>query len=482
MKFEYIRIKEGLAERKICFGEKVNLIHSEENSCGKTTLIRFMLYALGYGIPNTKKIAFEQCEVELHLISSLVGKVILLRYNQDLIDVVICNSKSTFMLPYQLNELHSLIFGTDNNDILRNILGTFYIDQEKGWTLLNRGVVIGSIHFNIEEFIRGLSGRDCQKEKIREIQLVKEISKYKQMFSIAQYKKKLEEESGGVAFDDYDETIDVSINQINMKINSLNKEIQRIDNTIADNKKFIGFVEDMKILVKVSEGQVIQVTKDNIIGFNDTIELLMAKRKIAFSKIISLKKEIDALMLSKESELEYKLFEQGDSIAAIFDRRIVSLPMNQVAINEAIDTLEKKLKNIRKVIKERTRVNNEIINFLFQNVQKYLTEFGLNDKNTVTEPYLFTSNLKELSGAILHKTVFAFRLAYVNAVKKILNIRLPIILDSPSGKEVDQENVRLMMNVLKRDFYEHQIIIASIYKYEFDDINVIKIKERLITM
>ena len=115
-------------------------------------------------------------------------------------------------------------------------------------------------------------------------------------------------------------------------------------------------------------------------------------------------------------------------------------------------------------------------------MQKYLTEFGLNDKNTVTEPYLFTSNLKELSGAILHKTVFAFRLAYVNAVKKILNIRLPIILDSPSGKEVDQENVRLMMNVLKRDFYEHQIIIASIYKYEFDDINVIKIKERLITM
>ena len=47
--------------------------------------------------------------------------------------------------------------------MLNNLLGTFYVDQEKGWTILNRGVVIGSNHFNIEELIRGLSNRDCDK-------------------------------------------------------------------------------------------------------------------------------------------------------------------------------------------------------------------------------------------------------------------------------------------------------------------------------
>ena len=56
MIFRSIRIKEGMAEREISFSSGVNLIHSKKNSCGKTTLLRFMLYSLGYNIPSTKKI------------------------------------------------------------------------------------------------------------------------------------------------------------------------------------------------------------------------------------------------------------------------------------------------------------------------------------------------------------------------------------------------------------------------------------------
>ena len=43
MIFRSIHIKEGLAERTIDYSSKVNLIHSEKNSRGKTTLLRFML-------------------------------------------------------------------------------------------------------------------------------------------------------------------------------------------------------------------------------------------------------------------------------------------------------------------------------------------------------------------------------------------------------------------------------------------------------
>ena len=93
---------------------------------------------------------------------------------------------------------------------------------------------------------------------------------------------------------------------------------------------------------------------------------------------------------------------------------------------------------------------------------------------------MFTSNLKELSGAVLHKTVFAFRLAYIIEIERVIGVKLPIILDSPSGKEVDQENITLMMGILKRDFSDHQIIIASIFEYDFDPINVIEIVNRLI--
>ena len=117
---------------------------------------------------------------------------------------------------------------------------------------------------------------------------------------------------------------------------------------------------------------------------------------------------------------------------------------------------------------------------LYKNVLKYAIELGIGDDESLASSYLFTSNLKELSGALLHKTVFAFRLAYIIEIEKVLNIKLPIILDSPSGKEVDRANIQLMVDILKRDFSDHQIIIASIFEYDFDTINVIEIKNQLI--
>lgn len=102
------------------------------------------------------------------------------------------------------------------------------------------------------------------------------------------------------------------------------------------------------------------------------------------------------------------------------------------------------------------------------------------NSESIASSYLFTSNLKELSGAVLHKTVFAFRLAYIIEIQKKLGIKLPLILDSPSGKEVDPDNVQLMMNILKTEFSDNQIIIASIFKYDFASVNTIEIKNRLI--
>lgn len=65
-------------------------------------------------------------------------------------------------------------------------------------------------------------------------------------------------------------------------------------------------------------------------------------------------------------------------------------------------------------------------------------------------------------------------------IEKVLKIKLPIILDSPSGKEIDKENIQLMINILKRDFSENQIIIASIFEYDFDEVNIIEINKRLL--
>jgi hypothetical protein len=169
MRFKSIHIKEGYFERHVVFSENNNLIYSKINSTGKTSLLRFLLYSIGYSIPNTKNIKFENCIVTSQ-IEECGRDIILIRNARDYIVMNVDGDEETFILPSQEHDLHKKLFLTENVDLLNNILGTFYFDQEKGWTLLNRGVVIGSIRYNIEELIRGLNNIDCselirQKEK-----------------------------------------------------------------------------------------------------------------------------------------------------------------------------------------------------------------------------------------------------------------------------------------------------------------------------
>lgn len=482
MIFKSIYLKEGFFERTINFTDRVNLIYSKNNSCGKTTLLRFVLYALGYSIPNTRKIKFKNCEAKLIIDCDSIGEVTLLRYNEISIEVTVDGEKQTFVLPEQQADLHKMIFGTENIDILNNLLGAFYVDQEKGWTLLNRGIVIGSIHFNIEELIRGLSGLDCAELIRKEAQLSREIDKYRQMFSVAQYRETLVSDSGSLVTESYEEETNAIENQLLIRERSIKAELKRIDSTLSDNKRFKKYISDMKLFVEAPDGTTFAVTENNIVGLNDSIDLLIAKRKLVSVDYANIANQLGHIQKEKDKEYEQIAFFKSATQIEIFDRQIANIPMNQISIKNTISRLEKERKVIREEISYKTKSNNAIVSAISETMVKYLTELDLGDKESIPIGYLFTSNLKELSGAIMHKTAFAFRLAYIVAISNALKIKLPIILDSPSGKEVDKHNISMMMEILKRDFSEHQLIIASIFTYDFEEVNMIEIKERLIDL
>mgnify|MGYP003296893280 FL=1 len=118
---------------------------------------------------------------------------------------------------------------------------------------------------------------------------------------------------------------------------------------------------------------------------------------------------------------------------------------------------------------------------MYKNIEKYAKELSLEKYINLRTDFIFTHNLKELSGAILHKIVFAFKLGFIIEVEKYLGYKLPIVLDSPSGREVDKSNVEKMFEILNRDFSDHQVIVASIHDYDsFNKRKVHLIEGRLI--
>nr|DAO50572.1 MAG TPA: DNA REPAIR PROTEIN RECN [Caudoviricetes sp.] len=479
MKFISIYIKEGIYQKKIDFKDGVNLIFSKKNSRGKTTLLRILLYGLGYSIPNTKKMKFEKLDIKVELETEHLNKIVLNRINRFMIEVTVGSEKKTLILPNQQNELHKLIFNTSNIDILSNLLGSFYVDQEKGWTLLNRGKVIGENRFNIESLIRGLSEIDCDDLIKKENKLKNELAKYKQMQKVSEYRDSILLKSKSLVQEEREDEIDSELDMLVINERQLTKELRRIDATLSDNKKIEKYIADMNLIIEV-KGVEVCVSEKNIVGLSDSIELLKAKRMYVSKQLKAVKNSILEIREEKMvSEKEYDQLSFFETVTQIeeFDKQVLQIPLNTKIIKKQIDTIIKEKSKIAEKIKKLTKDATTYLPYISNKIEEYGKELGLDD---IKANYIFTNDLKVLSGAVLHKLVFAFRLGYILAIEDKLNIKLPIILDSPSGKEVDNDNISLMVNILKRDFSDNQIIVASIFEYDFDDVNKVEIFDRLL--
>ena len=479
MRFITIFIRQGFFYTEKFLKNGFNLIFSEKNGKGKTTLLRCLLYSLGYNIPGTKNFDMNSTSTSL-LIEKDNGEIVGLERNrEDYIEYSIDNKKETFSLPYQHNKMLSLVFGTENTDILNNMLGAIYADQEKGWTLLNRGKAIAGISFNIDELIRGLSNINCDELLNRKKAIEFSLKKYQQIFNIAQYRDSVSVEVGSFVERKYNEERFIQMQQLQIEREQLQAEIKRLDQNISENKKVVDLINELKLIVQTPDGHEMCVTKKDVVGYKDSVNYLKAKKAIKSARLQKVLSQLESVTLTiAEEDKQLTLF-KTESLADVFDRNIINIPIDSIEVKKAISVLEEEYSTINKEISSRTNYMNPVTMSMYENVRKYMQELGVGDVVDQTWKFLFTSNLKELSGAVLHKTVFSFRLAYIIEIQKVLGIKLPIILDSPSGKEVDKDNINQMIKILKRVFSENQIIIASIYHY-VDDEHVIELKTQVL--
>ena len=118
--------KNAFHAKEIIFPVNVNIIHSDKNSTGKTTLLRAILYTLGFSVPNMELIRFEDYDFILDI--SRRNNQFSVKRKGNLLII----SGQEFDLPVDQRAAHSFLFGINNGEILSNLLGTIYFDQEKG--------------------------------------------------------------------------------------------------------------------------------------------------------------------------------------------------------------------------------------------------------------------------------------------------------------------------------------------------------------
>lgn len=475
------KIMYGFLSRTFEFDNNYNLIHSTQNSVGKTTLLRAILYALGFNIPNTKNFKFEECKFELTIVTDSNQEFIIKRRDSYCYLQNIQNAtEKYFSLPANLQELHEIIFETNNKNIIDNILAPMYVDQEKGWTLLNRGVVIGSIHFNIDKFIQGIADIDCSNLYDELSYIEDQIKKYRSILSIARYQNQVNKLNQVVEYDSYNDKLEKEIAILEFEKRPLIIEQERLNNVLKKNLGFRKYITDMKLHVIDDNGNRIPVNEKTIEGFKDNINYITAKINIVNAKISNIDKKIKSYR-QKQTKDNLLFQTETESIIDKFDADISKINIDYISVERMISKLEKQRTKLKTEININTKSHNKLIGDLHTYISNYAKEMGVDEKYvSPSNDYIFTSDLKSLSGAIFHRIVFAFRLAYIKVLENYKQINIPIILDSPRGKEVDDLNIHKMIEILKRDFSNHQLFIASIYNYNIDNLNIIELNNGIL--
>ena len=468
-------LEEGMCYKNCKFLQK-NLVYSQENSQGKTTLIRLILHSLGYAIPSNGNMEFDNIQTKI-IIETDEGKRITLERSGNNINYFCDGIEYEFVLPFDLDKLHLLLFGIDDINLLNNLLGAMYIDQTKGNVIFNRGIIIGNIGFNIEKFVAGL-------ENINITLLLKKISDeqtrlkdYISLRNIAQYKIENKIETNENNPLDSNCTNNETINKIisiKDKIKYQNNECSQIKQILSENLNFQNVIQNYNIFVKSSNGEKIPVNSKTICGYKDNKELVEMQIKILNASIISLKQELKSLEEPKNICLDLETIDYKNSV----DSSLKNINLDYNTINSMVASSRSIISSLKKQIGDNIK-KNDIVNYLQHESFECAKELGVakffDDKQGI-----FTSKVGRLSGANGYKLIISFHIAYLKTIQKYKNKNLPFIIDSLRNNEIDQANADEILSTIKKQLPDHQIIIASIYDYDNFFNNKITISERLI--
>jgi len=480
MKINKLIAKEGNIDiLNDTFSANSNLIYSKKNTRGKSTYLRLLFHSLGFQVPAMKGLDYADVEVEIDI--SVKGKNYIIQRDSYLLK---CTNTATseiffFHLPSEHVSFLSFILEYENIKVLKNILGIIYVDQEKGWTLLNRGKVIGSVQFSIEELIAGLNNINCDDLLIEKSKIEKEIAKYKTAVSIADLKAQIQENLDEISVSEIEEVLNSKLMLASLKISDAKKAIKEIDAIIQKEERFFDYIDSMEL--EVSNGQTtIPVNRDTL-KYNYSVDLFKARKSILTTELYKYEKEYSIV----KSQLEKYLLDHniitslsGETQDTQINRQLVNFSVDAKTVQPLLDAAQKRLKIVRNEIKTKLKHNNDYISKVYKYVYEFAKKLKIDDKMILKEDFIFTNDIKSMSGAILQKMVFCFKAAFLKVLEESIGTNLFIVLDSPRGKELDDENTSELFKVISEDLKNTQIFIASIYEFKCD--NKIELMERAI--
>lgn len=441
---------------------------------GKTTLLRSLLYALGEEAASTAGLDFSKLEFRIEvdrggdtLACLRSGNMFKITHSDGVCEV--------FSVPSEIDSVRKAIWGFDSRLVRENYLGAVFIDQDKGWTLFNRGKVTSGISFNIEKFIDGLSGERCFELSMRDKALSAKIERYKTIMGVVDAKRVLENRREGLAAPDLGSK-KAALSGLEVERAALVKRRRALKHVVEDNERFVRYVEDMGLRVAVGDAEPVVIKRDNLVGWSDASAYQEAELSILSKDIAELDSRIEGIRA--EMAGDELLFHVASSIEGI-EGQIAQLSIDGDAVDSSLGALKKEQTEVRSRSKELLSSGNEVYDFLSDAVYALAEKLGVGDVYLKDAGGLLTRSAKKKSGTSRQLLVAAYRLGYAKALERFAGVRVPLIIDSPKNGEMSKANFDLLVSLLRDEFSDWQIIIASVDPTGFQPDKELVIKRRL---
>lgn len=461
---EYSDVQLKLFEKKVkyIFGKNTLITSKNDNSKGKTTLIRFILYSLGYKITQTDGMKIYKYKTTLEIIYK--NKKYILVHDDNKQTILDKNKNIEYERIDESEEyipMINILLGIKNNYIANALLGCFYIDQDRGWTLLNRGKVIGQYKFNIEEFFINLyDKKEVEKNFIENKILNTNIERANSLLKILKdnyiYDNTLGENRKEVL--DIIRNLEKEKNDLEQICHLKRKEIRNLKSLLSQNEEFIKRIENMNIIIEY-KGENIIVDRKNLknYSFNNNL-LIMRKNEIEF-ELKNLEKRIENLKIKvKQIRKDNHQSDSNEYLKKTFNLiKTSGLSIEELELLK--DSTQSEINKNREIIK--SEISNGVEE-LWKILEPILNDLELG-KNYIRKEIILLDKLIGISGSQMHQLSLAFKIALNILITKKLNIKLPFIVDSPKASETSDEMSNLMLSIIEKYLKKNQIIISSAY-------------------
>ncbi|NLF48489.1 MAG: hypothetical protein GX582_02430 [Acholeplasmataceae bacterium] len=451
-----------------CKFDNYTHISSKKNTQGKTTLVRFIIFGFGFNIPITEGVSGDRFTVELTLDIQNIQYKLIRKGNK--VDILFPNGSKTFSVTNNNRAVLELLLKNSNPNLLSNVLGTFYIDQESGWVVFNRGTVISGQRFNVDQLIYGLLNID-ESLFVKRTAIDKDIKDYTAIIKLHSSQDRLEE------FFDQKDPIDdriqkcqQNLNVLKIELNDHRKRKSSIKDRISKNDKLWKYIDSLQLTVH-DNGKDIKITRDNIVGYQDSKDMYDAELYDEDASILKITAAIDEL--NREIEEYFAIDEVVTDVKILGAKPSYKIDIEQAKIN--LDLLKQQKSVLQSRIDSKLSTDSYLdsMNALLKKYCDILDVSDILDQNKC----ILCTDFKRNTGTRKQKLILAYRFTFLKTISDHLGVKLPIIIDS-LNRETDSENMEAIIKFIHDEFSDHQIIISSIVELP-NNPKIIAIEDRL---